>query len=124
MPLVHLLPQHSHRLPACFKLYSGPVQNSLALNSITNKGVSWGDTDGDGDEDYIIPSFNTIDGQLTVPVFCVMKIRVQDSLPAGQSQPWREKYIYRGAMVMDANNDGKLDVYFTRSSTNTLPDLC
>lgn len=108
--------------PPVSTLFS-PVQNSLALNSDNQQGVSWGDLDGDGDEDYIIPSFNTIDGQLTVPVFYENTGSGQFTRRTIAAMAGENTSTYRGAMVMDANNDGKLDVYFTRSSTNTLPDL-
>ena len=109
-------------MPPVSTLFS-PVQNSMALNTDNQQGVSWGDLDGDGDEDYISPSFTNSAGQNSVPVF-------YENIGGGQFTrrtlailQGENVATYRGANVIDINNDGKLDVYFPRSSGNNLADF-
>lgn len=100
-----------------------PLQNSMANNTDSQQGVSWADLDNDGDEDYISPSLNTVAGQSTVPVF-------YENTGGGQFKRRTLAVLqneniasYRGACVSDLNNDGKLDMYFPRSTGNVVADF-
>ncbi len=95
-----------------------PVENSIQLNFDVEQGGSWGDMDGDGDEDLITPSFQNQNGANTPPkayenkgngVFDVKSITALNNLTLA---------ITRGISIFDFNNDGKLDLYLGRSFEN------
>ncbi len=92
-----------------------PVQNNMALNTDSQQGVSWADLDGDGDEDYISPSFTNSAGQNSVPVFYENVGGGQFNRRTISALQGENVAVYRGANVVDLNNDGKLDIYFPRS---------
>lgn len=92
-----------------------PVENSIQLNFDVEQGGSWGDLDGDGDEDLITPSFQNPNGANIPPkayenkgngVFDVKSVAALNSLTLA---------ITRGISIFDFNNDGKLDLYLARS---------
>lgn len=92
-----------------------PVENDISLNFENQQGVSWGDLDGDGLEDIASPSFTNNAGQAVPPVFYKnlgngaferKNIAVLSDEGTGVS---------RGINILDFNNDGKLDLYITRS---------
>ena len=92
-----------------------PVENSIQLNFDVEQGGSWGDMDGDGDEDLITPSFQN-QNQVNIPpkvyenkgsgVFDVRSVAALTNLNLA---------ITRGISVFDFNNDGKLDLYLGRT---------
>lgn len=95
-----------------------PVENSLTLNFENQQGASWGDLDGDGDEDIASPSFINNAGLNVPPVF-------YENIGSGQFTRRSLSIldndtdaISRGINVVDFNNDGKLDLYITRSGVN------
>ncbi len=100
-----------------------PIENDIQLNFENQQGVSWGDLDGDGDEDIASPSFVNNAGQSVPPVF-------YENLGNGKDFTRRDlpvlinenTAVSRGINIFDFNNDGKLDVYITRSGNST-PDL-
>jgi len=100
-----------------------PVQNNMALNTDSQQGVCWADLDGDGDEDYISPSFSNAAGQNSIPVFYENVGGGQFNRRAISVLQGENVATYRGANAIDINNDGKLDVYFPRTSGNTLADI-
>jgi len=95
-----------------------PVENSISLNFENQQGVSWGDLDGDGDEDIASPSFTNNAGLSVPPVFYenmgggVFNRRDLAVLSNDNDG------VSRGINLVDFNNDDKLDVYVTRSGTN------
>lgn len=95
-----------------------PVENSLNLNFENQQGASWGDLDGDGDEDIASPSFINNAGLNVPPVF-------YENIGAGQFTRRSLSVldndtdaVSRGINIVDFNNDGKLDMYITRSAAN------
>jgi len=95
-----------------------PVENSLTLNFENQQGASWGDLDGDGDEDIASPSFINNAGLNVPPVFYE---NIGDGQFNRRSLSVLENdndAISRGINIVDFNNDGKLDIYITRSGTN------
>lgn len=102
-----------------------PVENDIQLNFENQQGVSWGDLDGDGWEDIASPSFQNGQGQAVSPVF-------YKNLGATSPGQFERKdlavfagvdlSISRGINLFDFNNDGKLDMYITRSGSFS-PDL-
>ncbi len=97
-----------------------PVVNSIQQNFENQQGVSWGDLDGDGDEDIASPSFVNNAGQTVPPVF-------YENMGDGINFTRRDlpvlvdenTAVSRGINIFDYNNDGKLDLYITRSNKNT-----
>ncbi|MEQ8362279.1 MAG: FG-GAP-like repeat-containing protein [Cyclobacteriaceae bacterium] len=92
-----------------------PGENDISLNFENQQGVSWGDLDGDGLEDIASPSFTNGAGATVPPVFFRnagggaferKDISVLTNENTGVS---------RGINIMDYNNDGKLDMYISRS---------
>ncbi|MBS1978770.1 MAG: VCBS repeat-containing protein [Bacteroidetes bacterium] len=100
-----------------------PVANSLALITENQQGIAWGDLDGDGDEDYISASFQTSTGAFALPVLFENVGSNQFTRRPLAVLTGENVGVYRGASVVDVNNDGKLDVYFPRQGNNTLADL-
>lgn len=102
-----------------------PVENAISTNFENQQGISWGDLDGDGWEDIASPSFTNNAGQTVPPVF-------YKNLGATDLGQFERKNIAvleneniavsRGINLFDFNNDGKLDMYITRSG-NQIPDL-
>ena len=96
-----------------------PVENDIQLNFENQQGVSWGDLDGDGDEDIASPSFVNNAGQNVPPVFYENMGNGKDftrrDLPVLTNE---NTAISRGINIFDYNNDGKLDIYITRSGNN------
>ena len=102
-----------------------PVENAISLNFENQQGISWGDLDGDGWEDIASPSFTNNAGQTVPPVF-------YKNLGATDPGQFERKdlavlvneniAVSRGINLFDFNNDGKLDMYITRSG-NQIPDL-
>lgn len=95
-----------------------PMENSLNLNFENQQGASWADLDGDGDEDIASPSFVNNAGLNVPPVF-------YENIGGGQFNRRSlsildndNDAISRGINVVDFNNDGKLDMYITRSGVN------
>jgi photosystem II stability/assembly factor-like uncharacterized protein len=95
-----------------------PIENSIQLNFENQQGVSWGDLDGDGDEDIASPSFVDNAGQTVPSVFYENMGNGKDFTRRDLAVLKNEnKAISRGINLFDFNNDGKLDIYITRSGT-------
>lgn len=95
-----------------------PVENSISQNFENQQGASWGDLDGDGDEDIASPSFTNNAGLSVSPIFFenkgsgvfdrrVLSVLINDN-----------DAVSRGINIVDFNNDGKLDMYITRSGAD------
>jgi len=99
-----------------------PVENSISLNFENQQGVSWGDLDGDGDEDIASPSFTNNAGLSVPPVFYENMgggVFNRRDLPVLSND---NDAVSRGINLVDFNNDDKLDIYVTRSG-NKIADL-
>lgn len=102
-----------------------PVENAISLNFENQQGISWGDLDGDGWEDIASPSFTNNAGQTVPPVF-------YKNLGATDPGQFERKdlsvlvneniAISRGINLFDFNNDGKQDMYISRTGEQ-IPDL-
>jgi hypothetical protein len=96
-----------------------PVENDIQLNFENQQGISWGDLDGDGDEDIAAPSFVNNAGLTVPPVFYENMGNGKDftrrDLTALQTE---NTAVSRGINIFDFDNDGKLDLYISRSGTN------
>lgn len=100
-----------------------PVENDIQLNFENQQGVSWGDLDGDGDEDIASPSFTNNAQQTVPPVFYENMGNGKDFTRRDLSVLQNENTaVSRGINLFDFNNDGKMDMYITRSA-NAIPDL-
>lgn len=98
--------------------YFRPVENSISLNFENQQGVSWGDLDGDGDEDIASPSFTNSAGLSVPPVFYENKGGGTFDRRDLQVLANDNDAVSRGINIVDFNNDGKLDMYITRSGTS------
>ncbi len=95
-----------------------PVENNINLNFDNQQGVSWGDLDGDGDEDIASPSFQNNAGLAVPPLFYEnigggLFNRKELAVLSNDNDA-----VSRGINLVDFNNDGKLDVYITRSGSS------
>jgi enediyne biosynthesis protein E4 len=98
-----------------------PIENSIQLNFENQQGISWGDLDGDGDEDIASPSFTDNAGQTVPPVFYENMGNGKDFTRRDLAVLKNEnKAISRGINIFDFNNDGKLDVYIARLDVTDL----
>ncbi|MFM9839029.1 MAG: FG-GAP-like repeat-containing protein [Cyclobacteriaceae bacterium] len=92
-----------------------PVENDIQLNVESQQGVSWGDLDGDGDEDLAVPSFQNSNLQNLPPVF-------YENIGGGQftrktlgALADENTAISRGIALFDFDNDNDLDMFIARS---------
>jgi hypothetical protein len=98
-----------------------PVENDLQLNTDSQQGVSWGDLDGDGDEDLAIASFTASTGLFVPPAFYENTGGGQFTRRILPSLEDENTAISRLINLMDMDNDGDLDVVIARSGV--LPSL-
>ena len=92
-----------------------PLENDIQLNFEPQQGASWGDLDGDGDEDIALPAIANNAGQTVPPSF-------YENM--GNGKDFTRRYLTvlvnentsssRGINIFDFDNDGKLDLYIGR----------
>jgi len=94
-----------------------PIESDLSQNLDNQQGSSWGDFDGDGDEDIVLCTFNNIQGQNVPPSFFENVGNAQFKRKPVEIVAGDFDAVTRAAGVMDFNNDGKLDIYFDRAGS-------
>lgn len=98
-----------------------PVDGTSDINVSFDQqqGAAWGDLDGDGYDDLIMPSFNNAAGQAVLPSFYQNNggtgqfTKKTISALAGEDVG---SLITRGIQLGDIDNDGDLDLFLARTS--------